>query len=76
MNSNGTEKRKLSGFNEPSNPYFARTKAFIGMVAWHPLAPNIIAFILNVRNNAYTNFASIVVAELSDNTTGNISKKQ
>ena len=75
MNSNGTEKRKLSGFNEPDNPYFAKTKAYIGMVAWHPFAPNIIAFILNVRNNAYTNFASIVVAELSDTTTGNLSKK-
>ena len=75
MNSNGSEKRKLSGFNDPGNPYFAKTKAYIGMVAWHPTDPNKIAFLLNVRNNAYTNQASIVIAELSSNTTGTPSKK-
>ena len=75
MNSNGTEKRKLSGFNDPGNPFFAKTKAFVGMVTWHPIDPNKIAFILNVRNNAYTNFASIVIAELSNSTTGNPIRK-
>lgn len=75
MNSTGTEKRKLSGFNDPGSPYFAKTKAFIGMVAWHPTDPNKIAFILNVRNNAYTNLASIVIAELSNNSTGNPTRK-
>ncbi len=75
MNCDGTDKRKLSGFNAPANPYFVKTKAYIGMVAWNPTDPTKIAFILNVRNNAYTNLASIVIAELSNNITGYIPKK-
>jgi len=75
MNSAGTERRRISGFNDPSNPYFVKTKAYIGMVAWHPTDTNKIAFILYVRNNAYTNFASVVVAELSNSLTVNLPKK-
>ena len=75
MNSTGGERRKLSGFNELGNPQFVKTKAFIGAVAWNPTDPNKIAFILNVRNNAYSNSSSVMVAELSNTLTANLPKK-
>ncbi len=75
MNAAGTERRKISGFNDLGNPYFVKTKAYVGMVSWNPVEPNKIAFILNIRNNAYTNYSSVVVAELSNSLTVNLQKK-
>lgn len=75
MSGNGTEKRKLTGFNDIGNPYYVKTRAYIGMVAWNPADPNKVAFILNVQNNAYTTASSVIVAELANSLTVNLRKK-
>lgn len=68
MNSDGKEKRRLTGFNNRRAPEYAKRKCYVGMSAWHP-SEDKIAIVLHyeVRNANMESVAYIIELDNSDN---------
>lgn len=66
MNRDGSEKRRITGFNDRTNPQYIGQRCFFGMIAWNPVDSKKLAVILHKQFNVYNNSSTVMIIELGN----------
>ena len=65
MNKDGSEKRRLTSFNQRASEHFTGQRSVVGMSAWHPEGEKIALVLLKEARN-YELESSVIILELAD----------
>lgn len=65
MNKDGSDKKRLTGFNDTTSPDYIATRCYVGMVACHPDGKHV-AIVLHKQYNVYNTTSSVILLEFDN----------